>query len=303
MDIIKRILELKQKRNAVILAHNYQIPEVQDIADYVGDSLGLSIQAAKTKADVIVFCGVHFMAETAKTLSPEKTVLIPDNTAGCPMADMIDSNQLRALKKKHPKASVLSYVNTTAEVKAETDLCCTSANAVNMVNHALKDEQEIIFVPDQNLADYVSSKTGREFILWKGYCPTHAKILPENIIRVKNLHPNALVIAHPECTREVRSLADEVASTGGMCRYVTEQDDAEFIIATESGIIHRLKKENPNKQFYPASSVALCPNMKKITLEKILWSLEDMIYEIQVPENIRFRALGSIERMLSAEGI
>jgi quinolinate synthase len=301
MELVERITELKQKRNAVILAHNYQVPAVQDIADYVGDSLGLSIQAAKTEADVIVFCGVHFMAETAKILSPEKTVLLPDERAGCPMADMITADQLRLLKEKHPKAAVLAYVNTSAEVKAEIDLCCTSANAVHMARDILKGRKDIIFVPDRHLADYVASQTGIEFIIWKGYCPTHAKILPEDIIREKTLHPKALVVAHPECTRQVRGLADEVASTGGMCRYMRETDADEFIVATEVGIIHRLKKENPGKHFYPASRFAVCPNMKKTTLEKVLWSLEDMVYEIHVPENVRVSALAGIKRMLSAE--
>jgi quinolinate synthase len=298
MSIVERIQKLKAERKAVILAHNYQIPEVQDIADFVGDSLGLSIQASRTDAEVIVFCGVHFMAETAKILSPGKTVLLPDKNAGCPMANMINGRQLRALKEQHPGAKVLCYVNTSAEVKAECDLCCTSANAVTMVRGALKDAQEIIFVPDQYLADYVSGQTGRRFILWNGYCPTHARILPEDIVRAKALHPAAVVIAHPECTPEVRNLADRVASTEGMCRYVKETEAREIIVGTEVGIIHRLKKENPEKVFYPASERAICPNMKLITLEKVLWALEDMQPVIDVPPEIAAKARRCIERML-----
>ncbi|MDO9514732.1 MAG: quinolinate synthase NadA [Syntrophales bacterium] len=301
MKLVEKIEKLKKERNAVILAHNYQLPQIQDIADYVGDSLGLSIQAASTGADVIVFCGVHFMAETAKILSPGKTVLLPDEKAGCPMANMITAQQLRSLKVKHPGAAVLSYVNTSAEVKAESDLCCTSANAVKMARDVLGEERDIIFVPDRHLAGYVSSRSGRGFVLWNGWCPTHARILPEDVIREKGLHPEASVIAHPECTQEVRSLADEVASTGGMCRYVKETEAEEIIVATEVGIIHRLRKENPGKAFYPASGLAVCPNMKRTTLEKVFWSLEDMTHEILVSEDIRVRALGSIERMLRAE--
>ena len=298
MSITEKIRKLKTERRAVILAHNYQIPEVQDIADFVGDSLGLSIQASRTDAAVIVFCGVHFMAETAKILSPQKTVLLPDEHAGCPMANMIDGRQLRALKEKHPGAKVLCYVNTSAEVKAECDLCCTSANAVTMVQKALKDVREIIFVPDQYLADYVSGQTGRKFILWNGFCPTHARILPQDIARAKALHSAAEVIAHPECTPEVRRLADRVASTEGMCRYVKETKAREIIVGTEIGIIHRLKKENPEKAFYPASERAVCPNMKRITMEKVLWALEDMRPEIDVPSEIASKARRCIERML-----
>ena len=298
MSIADRIRALKKDRRAVILAHNYQIAEVQDIADFVGDSLGLSIQAARTDAKTIVFCGVHFMAETAKILSPQKTVLLPDEHAGCPMANMINGRQLRALREKHPGAKVLCYVNTSAEVKAESDLCCTSANAVTMVEKALKDEREILFVPDRYLGDYVESRTGRHFILWNGYCPTHARILPEDIAKARVLHPAAEVIAHPECTPGVRALADLVASTEGMCRYVRETKAREIIVGTEVGIIHRLEKENPGKAFYPASAQAVCPNMKLITLEKVLWALEDMKPEINVPADVTVRARRCIERML-----
>ncbi|PKN36034.1 MAG: quinolinate synthase [Deltaproteobacteria bacterium HGW-Deltaproteobacteria-19] len=300
MNLVEKIQELKRKRNAVILAHNYQLPEVQDIADYVGDSLGLSIQAAATPADVIVFCGVHFMAETAKILSPAKTVLLPEEKAGCPMADMITAEELKTLKAQHPGAAVLCYVNTSAAVKAECDLCCTSANAVRMVQDVLKDEQEIIFVPDRYLASYVASQTGRNLILWNGFCPTHARILPENIAEAKERHPGAEVMVHPECTPELIRLADKVASTEGMCRYAGESKNMEFIVATERGILHRMEKENPGKKFHAASKFAICPNMKYTTLEKVLWSLEDMVHEIVVPEDIADRARRCIERMLAA---
>ncbi|HNY72849.1 MAG TPA: quinolinate synthase NadA [Syntrophales bacterium] len=298
MSIAERIQQLKKERNAVILAHNYQIPAVQDIADFVGDSLGLSIQASKTDAEVIVFCGVHFMAETAKILSPEKTVLLPEKAAGCLMADMIDADQLRALKAEHPGAKVLCYVNTSAAVKAECDLCCTSANAVRMVREGLREAAEIIFVPDKYLADYVSAQTGRSFIVWPGFCPTHARILPENVREEKVLHPEAVVIAHPECPPELRQLADCVTSTEGMCRYVRESTAREIIVATERGILHRLRKENPGKIFYPASRFALCMNMKLIQQEKILWALEDMGHEIVVPPEVAEKARAGIQRML-----
>jgi len=298
MEIIEKIERLKREKNAIILAHNYQIPDVQDVADYVGDSLGLSMKAAKTDADIIVFCGVLFMAETAKILSPQKTVLIPDRNAGCPMANMINAPQLRDLKSKHPRAKVLCYVNTTAEVKAECDLCCTSANAVRMVTDVLRDEREIIFAPDKYLADYVSRKTGRNFITWKGFCPTHVKILVEDILRQKSLHPEAEVVVHPECTPPVIEVADKVASTEGMCKYAGETRAKELIIGTETGILHRLRKENPDKVFYPASELAVCPNMKVTTLEKVLRSLEGMNYEVNVPEEVISRAKQSIQRML-----
>ena len=298
VNLVEKIKKLKAERHAVILAHNYQIPEVQDIADYVGDSLGLSIEAAKTDADVIVFCGVHFMAETAKILSPTKTVLLPEEKAGCPMADMITAEQLRALKAEHPDAAVICYVNTSAAVKAECDLCCTSANAVQMVRDLLADRKEIIFVPDQYLADYVAKQTGREMIIWNGFCPTHARILPENILEQKGLHPEAPVLVHPECPPELIALADKVASTEGMCRYIGASPASEFIVATERGILHRMEKENPGKTFYPASKFAICPNMKYTTLEKVLWALEDMVHEIQVPQEIMDKARTSIEKML-----
>jgi len=298
MELVERINRLRKEKNAVILAHNYQIPEVQDIADYVGDSLGLSIQASKTTADVIVFCGVYFMAETAKILSPEKIVLIPDRKAGCPMADMITAEELRKLKAEHPKAKVLCYVNTTAEVKAECDVCCTSGNAERIVREAFQKDDEIIFAPDQYLAHYISTQVGRDFISWKGYCPTHVKILPEDIAMKRALYHDTEVIVHPECPASVTSLADQVLSTEGMCRYVSASEAEEFIIGTEVGILHRLKKENPGKLFYPVSERAVCPNMKLTTLEKVLWSLEEMQYEVTVPPEIIEKAKRSLQIML-----
>ncbi len=296
--LIEEILRLKRQRNAIILAHNYQLGEVQDIADFVGDSLELSRNAAKTNADVIVFCGVHFMAETASILCPDKIVLLPDMHAGCPMADMITAEKLREKKKEYPKATVICYINSSAEVKAESDICCTSANAVNIVEK-LADAGEILFVPDQYLGDYISTKTGkRKMTLWPGFCPTHVRILAQDILRLKEWHPQAKVVAHPECRPEVIDLADKVLSTSGMCRYARETEAKEIIVGTEIGIIHRLKKENPDKSFIPASEQAVCPRMKLITLEKVLWSLEEMAPEVKVPEGIRLRAKAAVDRML-----
>jgi len=296
-DLEKKIKDLKKKREAIILAHNYQLPEVQDIADFLGDSLELSRIASETKAKVIVFCGVHFMAETASILCPDKMVIMPDITAGCPMADMINAEQLRKLKKKHPKATVVGYVNTSAEVKAELDYCCTSTNAVKVIE-ALKDKEEIIFVPDKYLTDYVSKKTNKRLISWQGFCPTHIKILPEDIEREKKFHPQAKVIVHPECIPQVIGMADAVLSTSKMCEYVKNSKAKEFIVATEIGMIYRLKKENPAKEFYPASERAICPNMKKTTQEKIIQALEKLKDEVKVKERIRERAIKPIERML-----
>lgn len=296
--IEKEIETLKKKRNAVILAHNYQLPEVQDIADFVGDSLELSRLAAKTDAEVIVFCGVYFMAETAVILSPEKTVLLPNMNAGCPMADMIDAGQLRQLKVKHPNAVVVCYVNSSAEVKAESDYCCTSANGLRVVE-SLKDDQEIIFVPDRHLGDYISRQTGRKMVLWNGCCPTHVRIGEEDIARTKKEHPGAIVMAHPECTRPICDMADVVLSTSGMCKYAKESSADEFIVATELGIIHRLRKENPGKIFYAATEAGVCPNMKLTMLEDVLRSLEKMEHKIEVPTDIRMRALKAVENMIN----
>ena len=295
--LIQKIIKLKKERDAVILAHNYQIGEVQNIADFTGDSLGLSIEASRTKAKVIVFCGVYFMAETAAIICPDRKVIIPDENAGCPMANMITVRQLRETKKRYPEAKVVCYVNSTAAVKAESDICCTSANAVKVVNSIPKDEQ-IIFIPDKSLGDFVSKKAGRNMILWEGYCPTHHRILAQDIINMRKEHPNAIVIVHPECTADVVELADQALSTSGMCKFARESDAKEFIVGTEIGLLYTLQKENPDKKFYPASRLADCPNMKLNTLEKILWSLEDMVYEVRVPEDIRLKAWNTINRML-----
>ncbi|MFQ5925009.1 MAG: quinolinate synthase NadA [Dehalococcoidia bacterium] len=295
--LIEEIQRLKGERNAIILAHNYQLGEVQDIADFVGDSLGLSQKAAQTDAEVIVFCGVHFMAETASILCPDKTVLLPDMHAGCPMADMVTAEGLRQKKKEHPGATVVCYINSSAEVKAESDVCCTSANAVRMVEK-LADGREIIFVPDQYLGHYISTRTGREMILWPGFCPTHLRIKSQDVIRLKQEHPRARVVVHPECRPEVIALADEVLSTGGMCRFAGRPEVEEMIVGTELGIIHRLRKENPGKRFIPASEQAVCPRMKLITLESVLWSLEEMTPEVKVPEEIRLRAKAAVDKML-----
>jgi quinolinate synthase len=297
VEIIEKINKLKKNRNAVILAHNYQPGEVQDIADFVGDSFGLSRQAAATDAAVIVFCGVLFMAETAAILSPAKTVLLPDLHAGCPMADMITAKDLEALKAKNPAAIVVCYVNSSADVKALSDYCCTSANAVEVVNSIPKDRQ-IIFVPDKYLGQFVKDKTARDLILWPGYCPTHVIITVEDIRNAKAKLPDAIVMAHPECTEQVKAAADQVLSTGQMLKFAAKSPAKNFIVATELGIIHTLKKQNPGKTFIPAAERAVCPNMKKITLEKIIWSLEDMKHKIVVPENIRIRAKAALDRML-----
>jgi quinolinate synthase len=297
-ELVRKIRELKKKRNAVILAHNYQLPEVQDIADFRGDSLELSRIAAKTDAEVIVFCGVYFMAETASILSPNKKVIMPDTSAGCPMANMMNADDLRKLKQKHPQAVAVGYVNTSAEVKAELDYCCTSTNAIAVVN-ALKDKKEIIFIPDKYLADYVSKKSGRKLITWHGFCPTHVKILPEDLKREKKFHPKAKVMVHPECLSSVVALADVVLSTSQMGKYAKETPAKEFIVGTESGLVYRLKQDNPDKEFYPASERAVCPNMKRTTQEKVLWALEELKDEVRVSEDIRKKARLAIERMLA----
>jgi quinolinate synthase len=294
--IIEKINKLRKEKDAIILAHNYQVPEVQEIADYTGDSLELSRIAAKVENKLIVFCGVYFMAETASILCPDKTILTPDPLAGCPMANMITVEDVRELKKRYPKATVLGYVNTSAEVKAELDFCCTSGNAVEIISKIKNGE--IIFIPDKYLADYASKKTGRRLITWEGYCPTHVKILPEDILKIVRLHPQAKVMVHPECRPEVIELADEVLSTGKMCTFAKNSTAKEFIIGTENGIIHKLQKDNPGKKFYPASDHAICPNMKRVTLEKILWSLEENKVEVRVSDEIRRRARKAIDKMV-----
>ena len=296
-SIIEKISELKKKHNAVILAHNYQRGEIQDVADFVGDSLGLSQQAARTDADLIVFCGVHFMAETAALLSPDKTVIMPDEHAGCPMASMITARELREKKKLYPNAKVVCYVNTTAAVKAESDVCCTSSNAVKIVS-SIPEDEDIIFVPDKSLGAYVSSCLDREMMYWEGYCPTHHRILADQIVKMKSEHPDAEVVVHPECTPDVIALADHVASTTGILNYAKSSNSKEFVIGTEIGILHRMKKENPDKTFMPVTPLSDCPNMKLNTLEKLLWSLEDIQFVVTVPEEIAVEARKAIQRML-----
>jgi quinolinate synthase len=295
-ELVEQIKDLRKQRNAVLLVHNYQRSEIHDIADFTGDSLELSQKAAATDADVIVFCGVHFMAETAAILCPDRTVLLPDVDAGCPMADMITADKLREKKKELPDAAVVCYVNSSADVKAESDICCTSANAVKVIDSL--DDEEILFVPDQYLGHYVSTKTDKKIHLWPGYCPTHARIQPEDIIRLKEKYPEARALVHPECRPEVIALADAVLSTSGMCRYARETDVKEIIVGTESGIIYRMQKENPEKTFIPISDKAICPNMKKITLEKVLWSLREMSPQVTVPESRRVRAKRAVDWML-----
>lgn len=294
--LIQEILSLKRKRNAIILAHNYQLGEVQDIADFVGDSLELSQTAAKTDANVIVFCGVHFMAETAFILSPDKIVLLPDIHAGCPMANMITAERLREKKKEYPGATVVCYINTTAAVKAESDICCTSANAVKVIESL--DAEEILFVPDQYLGNFISTKTKKKMILWPGFCITHMRIQPQNIITLKQEYPQAKVVVHPECRPEVIALADEVLSTGGIIRFARETEANEIIVGTEIGILHRLRKETPGKKFIPASEQAICPRMKLTTLESVLWSLQEMTTQVKVPEEIRLKAKVAVDKMM-----
>ncbi len=296
-EMVERIVQLKKKHNAIILAHNYQLGEVQDIADFTGDSLELSMIAAKNDADVIVFCGVHFMAETAYMLSPRKTVLLPVKQAGCLMADMAKGGELKRLKARHPDALTVCYVNSTAAVKAECDLCVTSANAFDLVR-ALPADREIIFVPDMNLGANIMNATGRKMILWQGFCPTHMRVTAEMIAARRREFPDAPVIIHPECSPEVVAMADEALSTGGMCRYVKSTGAKQVNVATELGLIHRLKKENPDIVYIPLSEQMVCPDMKMIRLHDVLQSLERMRYKITVPEDIREKAVRPIQRML-----
>ena len=301
-ELLEKIENLKQQLKAVILAHNYQPGEIQDLADFTGDSLGLSIKASQTNAETIVFCGVYFMAETAAILSPRKTVLLPEKQAGCPMADMITAEQLRDLKEKHPDALVVCYVNSPADVKAQSDYCCTSANAVALVD-SLPADKKIIFVPDKYLGGFVAEKTSRDIVLWPGYCPTHIYITEDDIKQAKAQFPDAIVMAHPECTEPVRKLSDQILSTSQMLGFVNNSDAKRFIVATETGIIHSLKKQNPEAEFIAASQKAICPNMKKITLEKVLWAMENSAqggtkYNVTVPDEIRKRAQKALDRMI-----
>ena len=298
-DLIERIKKLKKEKNAVLLAHVYQRPEIYNVADFIGDSYGLSKKATETDAAIIVFCGVDFMAESAYILNPDKTVLIPTRLANCPMAAMVDVAGLRELKAKHPKAAVVSYVNTTADVKAESDICCTSANAVKVVNSL--EEDEIIFVPDSNLASYVMRHTNKKIIPWNGWCYVHRKFSPEGIIRAKAMHVDATVLVHPECVPAVVALADEVFSTTGMINYVKQSPDKTFIIATEIGVVERLKLMFPDKVFFQAPPGGTCLQMKKITLALVLAALEKEQFKVTVPEDIRVRAKKALDRMLNVD--
>jgi len=296
-ELIDQINRLRKEKNAVILAHNYQLGEIQEVADFCGDSLELSIKAKNADAGILVFCGVTFMAETAYILSPDKTVLLPVKEAGCLMADMVNGTDLKKFKAEHPGATVLCYVNSTAEVKAESDICVTSANALDIAK-SVSPEKEIIFVPDMNLGTYIMRETGRKMIMWPGCCPTHNRISREEIWARKKEFPDAKVIIHPEARLEVIDLADEVLSTGGMCRYVKDSPAKQFIIATECGILHKLRKENPGKLFIAVSEQAICHTMKMIRLIDLYNALDRERYKITVPEDIRRKALAPIEKMI-----
>ncbi len=300
-SIQEEISALKKMRNAIILAHNYQVGDVQDVADFVGDSLGLARTAMKTGADVILFAGVHFMAETASIMCPDKKVIVPDVEAGCSLADMIKPEQVREWKKAHPNGLVVAYVNTSAEVKAESDYCCTSANAVNVVK-SIPEDKEILFIPDFYLGTFVQSQTGRKnMTIWKGYCPSHTLIQASEINALRKTHPDAKFLMHPECGCLTKSmhLADKILSTEGMVRYVENSPAKKFIIATETGILHRMQKDNPNKEFIPASPQSVCGYMKMNTLEKIVDSLENLTYEVKVPKELADKARLPIERMVA----
>jgi quinolinate synthase len=293
------IRELAKAKSAVILAHNYQRPEVQDIADITGDSLGLSRQAAASQAKLIVFCGVHFMAETAAILAPERPVILPDPHAGCPMAEMVDVEGLQALKAEHPGGVVVSYVNTTAAVKAISDICCTSANAAEIIR-SVPAGREIIFTPDKNLGAWAAKKAGREVILWPGFCPTHVWIKVSHVEAARAAHPGAKVVVHPECDPEVSAIADAVESTSGMIRFCREDDGKEYLIGTELGMLYRLSRDCPGKTFYPVTEVSVCRNMKLTTLEKVLAALRTESPVITVDPDTQAKALRAVQRMLEA---
>jgi len=297
-DITNKIRSLKQKRDAIILAHNYQLPEIQDIADYVGDSLELARISQGIDQNTILFCGVYFMAEITKILNPGKTVLMPDLHAGCPMANMITPEQLANRRQEHPEAAVVCYVNSNADVKARSDICCTSANGVKVARSL--NAEEIVFIPDQYLGSYVANQLPEKtFHLWPGYCPTHMVFSEEQLGKLKSNYPGAKIVAHPECRLDVQGIADRICSTSQMISYARETDARQFIICTELGMLHRLQKANPGKEFIPGSPNAICPNMKLTTQEKILWALEHSEFKIEIDEATRQQALGSIERMLS----
>jgi quinolinate synthase len=295
--LIAHIKSLLKQRNAIMLAHNYQPPEIQDCADLCGDSLELSRKAAATDAEVIVFCGVHFMAETASILSPEKKVLLPRHDAGCLMADMITAEGLAAKKIQLPGVPVVTYVNSTADVKAISDICCTSANAVKVAQSI--DSEEILMTPDRNLAMYTASQTGKKIHIWDGYCPTHERLLPADVAAARDAHPDAVFMAHPECRPEILDIADVIASTSGMIRHAETSSDTAFIVGTELGLLHPLRKACPGKSFFPASDKMICRNMKRISLEDVASCLEHMTGEVKVPEEIRIPALSAVERMVA----
>jgi quinolinate synthase len=295
--VIQEIRELLKQHNGILLAHNYMRDEVQEIADITGDSLALSMEAARTDAELIVFCGVHFMAESASILAPDKTVILPRLDAGCPMADMIDVAGLEAMKAQHPGVPVVTYVNSTAAVKAASDICCTSANAGKVV--ASLPDREIIFAPDRNLGRYVARTSDKTFHYWDGYCPTHERLKPEDVQKLKSAHPDALFICHPECSPAVSALADHVCSTSGMYDYCRKNPAKKFIIGTEAGILYRLRVENPDKEFILASPALFCPNMKLTSLEDVLQSLRTLSPVVKVPEEVRIPAKRALDRMLA----
>jgi quinolinate synthase len=297
-NLKNKILELKNKKNAIILAHLYQFPEVQEIADFAGDSYGLSKTANETDADVIVFCGVHFMAETASIICPNKTVLLPEIEAGCPMAEMIKPKDLQKLKDKNPNAIVVTYINSTAEIKAMSDIVCTSANAVKIVKNLPSYQKDIIFIPDKYLGSFVAKNNpDRNIILFDGYCNVHSKILSDDVKNLKEKYPKSIILVHPECRGEVVDMADEVLSTTGMINFAKDSKEKEFIVCTEIGIMYKLQKDNPDKIFHHISKLAVCPNMKKTTLEKVLFSLEDMKYIITVDQKLAKSAKCAIDNM------
>lgn len=295
-ELRERLEQLKKERNAIILAHYYQRDEIQEVADFRGDSFLLAQKAAQTDADVIVFCGVHFMGESAKILAPNKSVIIPDERAGCPMADMVNVDGLRALKREHPNAKVVSYINTTAEVKSETDICCTSANAVKVVESV--DADEVIWVPDKNLGNYVSKFTSKKMIIWEGYCNTHDMLTVKDVEEMKQKYPNAQFVVHPECRPEVVAMGDFVGSTTAIIKYCRESDCQEFIVGTEDGTGYQLRMDSPNKQFHFATKYLVCPNMKVNNLKKVVRALETMQPEIYVDPEVAEKARLSLERML-----
>lgn len=299
-ELRRNVHELKVQRDAVIVAHNYQVDDVQEIADVTGDSLALSKYCASSPRDLIVFCGVQFMAESAKILSPQKKVLLPEINAGCPMADMVSADDIREMKRAHPHAAVVCYINTSAEVKAECDICCTSSNAVKVIQSLA--EQEIIFVPDKNLGDYVAKKVPeKKMIIWHGFCITHHRVTAQEVRRVKKAHPDALILVHPECKPEVIKLADFVGSTKQIIDFATASPERKFIIGTEMGVLYSLMKDNPHKTFYLLSPGLICPNMKKTRLESVYYALKEVKYKIELEEEILVKARVVLERMLKVD--